>query len=302
VLRQALAFGLLAALLVLMFRLTSANLHARGVHTGFSFLGMPAITPILNSPIAFQTGVDTFGLAFVAGALNTLKLTAATIVLATVLGLVVGVGSLARNPLARSLSQAYVELMRNVPVLLHVAFWYGLMLELPAASDAAGDGWLLMSNRGIFLFPTVDGLDVHGWVSMQPEFAALLVGISFYTAAFIAEIVRASVGSLPSGQIEAAQALGLTRGAVLRRVLGPQALRVGLPSLASEYIGIFKNSTLATAIGYQDFMAVGETMLTDTGQAVEVMAVVMIFYAGVSLLVSAGMHWFEQRHRRWGVA
>ena len=195
VLRQAAAFALLAALLVLMFRITGANLHARGVHTGFDFLGKPAITPVFNSPLEFQLGVDTFATAFLAGALNTLKLTAASIVLATVLGLLVGLGALARNPLARSLARAYVELMRNVPVLLHVAFWYGLLLELPAASESSA-AFFLASNRGIFLLPTVDGLDVHGVVSMSPEFAALLVGISLYTAAFIAEIVRASLGAL----------------------------------------------------------------------------------------------------------
>lgn len=301
VLRQAAAFAVLVGLLVLMFRVTGANLHARGVHTGFDFLGKPAITPVFNSPLEFEPGVDTFATAFVAGALNTLKLTASSIVLASSLGLLVGLGALAHNPLARSLARAYVELMRNIPVLLHIAFWYGLLLELPPASDSAGS-LLLASNRGIFLLPTVDGLDVHGVVSMSPEFAALLVGISLYTAAFIAEIVRAAVGALPRGQWEAASALGLSRAATLRRVLGPQALRVGLPPLASEYIGIFKNSTLAVAIGYQDFMAVSETMLTDTGQAVEIMAIVMLFYACVSLLVSAAMHAFEQRQRRWGLA
>jgi general L-amino acid transport system permease protein len=298
-LRQALAFGLLAAALILMFRLTSASLHERGVHTGFGFLGQPAITPVFNSPLSFEPGVDTFGKAFVAGALNSLKITVAAIVGATLVGLLVGVGTLARNPVARALSTGYVELMRNVPVLLIVMFWYGLMLELPAGSEASGTEWLLASNRGIFLFPTIDGLDVQALVSIQPEFAALLVGISLYTAAFIAEIVRAAVGSLPNGQLEAASALGLSSGATLRHVLGPQALRVGLPSLASEYIGVFKNSTLAVAIGYQDFMAVGDTMLTDTGQAVEIMAITVAFYALVSLSVSALMHMYEHRHNRW---
>ncbi len=301
VVQQAAAFAVLAGLLVLMFRVTGANLHARGVHTGFDFLGKPAITPVFNSPLEFLPGVDTFATAFLAGALNTLKLTAASIVLATLLGLLVGLGALAHNPLARSLARAYVELMRNIPVLLHIAFWYGLLLELPPASDSAGT-LLLATNRGIFLLPTVDGLDVRGAVSMSPEFAALLVGISLYTAAFIAEIVRASVGALPHGQWEAASALGLSRAATLRRVLGPQALRVGLPPLTSEYLGVFKNSTLAVAIGYQDFMAISTTMFTDTGQAVEVMAIVMAFYATVSLLVSAAMHAFEQRQRRWGLA
>lgn len=300
--RQALAFAVLAGLLVLMFRVTSDNLHARGVHTGFDFLSKPAVTPIFNSPLEFRPGVDTFARAFEAGALNTLKLTAAAIVLATVLGLIVGLAALAHNPLARRLAMAYVEVMRNVPVLLHVVFWYGLFLELPAASQAAGNALLLASNRGIFVLPTVDGLDVRGVVSMSPEFAALLVGISLYTAAFIAEIVRAAIGAVPRGQWEAGSALGLSHATMLRRVAAPQALRVGIPPLASEYIGIFKNSTLAVAVGYQDFMAVGETMLTDTGQAVEVMAIVMLFYASVSLLVSAAMHLFEQRQRGWGLA
>ena len=300
--RQALAFALLAGLIVVLFRVTSANLHERGVHTGFDFLSRPAVTPIFNSPLDFRPGVDTFARAFEAGALNSLKLTAAAIVLATVLGLVVGLGSLARNPLARGLARGYVELMRNVPVLLHVVFWYGLLLELPPASDAVGNTLVFASNRGLFLLPTVDGLDVQGVVSMSPEFAALLAGISLYTAAFVAEIVRAAVGAVARGQLEAATALGLSRGTVLRRVVGPQAMRVGLPPLTSEYLGIFKNSTLAVVVGYQDFMAVGETMLTDTGQAMEVMAIVMLFYAVVSLLVSAAMHAFERRHRGWRLA
>ncbi|HVZ43905.1 MAG TPA: ABC transporter permease subunit [Ramlibacter sp.] len=299
--RQALAFAVLAGVVVVMFRVTSANLHSRGVHTGFDFLGQPATTPIFNSPLDFRPGVDTFARAFEAGALNTLKLTAACIVSATVTGLLVGVGALARNPLARRLASAYVELMRNVPVLLHVVFWYGLLIELPPPSEGA-NAFLVASNRGLFLLPTVDGLDVRSVLSVSPEFAALLIGISLYTAAFIAEIVRAAALAVPAGQLEAAEALGLSRAATLGRVIAPQALRIGIPPLASEYIGIFKNSTLAVAVAYQDFMAVGETMLTDTGQAVEIMAIVMLFYAGVSLAVSAAMHAFEQRQRAWSLA
>jgi general L-amino acid transport system permease protein len=146
----------------------------------------------------------------------------------------------------------------------------------------------------------VDGLEVQGGVSMSPEFCALLIGISLYAAAFIAEIVRAAVSSVERGQWEATSALGLSRTTTLRSVVLPQALRVGLPPLSSEYMGIFKNSTLAVAVGYQDFMAISNTMLTDTGQAVEVMAIVMLFYAVVSLLVSSAMHAFEHRNMRWG--
>lgn len=315
VLRQALAFALLGGALFLMFRVTSANLHARGIHSGFDFLRKPATTPVLDSPLSFEAGVDTFARAFAAGALNSLKITAAAIGAATVIGVLVGLGRLGVNPLARALCRAYVELMRNVPVLLHVFFWYGLVLELPAASDAAGS-WLLATNRGVYLgwfthdaaagwslqLPHVDGLEVVGGIAMTPEFFALFLGISLYTAAFVAEIVRAAVGAVPRGQWEASAALGLPRTTLLRRVIGPQAFRVGVPSLTSEYLGIFKNSTLAVAIGYQDFMAVSNTMLTDTGQSVEVMAIVMLFYALVSLAVSGAMHVFERRNQRWGLA
>lgn len=298
--RQALAFALLAGLLVLMFQQTSANLKARGVHTGFAFLAQPATTPVAHSPLDFEPGVSTVARALAAGALNTLKLTAATVVLATLIGLVVGLGSIGRHPLAQRLSRAYVELMRNVPVLLHVVFWYGLVLELPPdPPDAIGQQLWSLSNRGLFIAPTADGLDIQGWVSMSPEFFALLAGLSLYTAAFIAEIVRAAAGSVGSGQWDAAHALGLPRRVILQRVVAPQALRVALPPLASEYMGLFKNSTLAVAVGYQDFMAVGDTLLTDTGQAVEIMALTMAFYALVSLLLSAVMHRFERHHHGW---
>jgi general L-amino acid transport system permease protein len=313
--RQALAFAVLGGLLFVMFQVTRANLQARGIQSGFDFLWKPATTPVFDSPLSFEPGVDSFARAFAAGALNSLKVTAAAIAAATVIGVVVGLGRLARNPLARALCGGYVEVMRNVPVLLHIFFWYGIVLELPPVSAAdATESLLLATNRGIWMawpgideagrwvmtWPRVDGLDVAGGIYMTPEFLALFLGISLYTAAFIAEIVRASVGAVERGQWEASAALGIPRATVLRSVVFPQAFRVGVPSLTSEYLGIFKNSTLAVAIGYQDFMAVSNTMLTDTGQAVEVMAIVMLFYAVVSLVVSAVMHAFEHRNMRWG--
>ena len=363
--RQALAFAVLGGLLFLMFHLTSANLQSRGIHSGFDFLSRPSPTPISNSPIGFEAGVDSYARAFAAGALNSVKLSLAAIVAATVIGVAVGLGRLFPNALARALCAGYVEGMRNVPVLLHVVFWYGLILHLPATSEASPlASALLASNRGIYLawfaadttwwwslglaigcfavqrlvrgrqandtdsagsrwrwmwlilaiaapwalklrlpafeFPTVDGLEVQGGIFMTPEFCALFIGISLYTAAFVAEIVRASVTSVERGQWEATSALGLSARTTLGRVVLPQALRVGLPPLSSEYMGIFKNSTLAVAVGFQDFMAVGNSMLTDTGQAVEVMAIVMLFYAVVSLLVSSAMHGFEHRNMRWG--
>jgi general L-amino acid transport system permease protein len=363
--RQAMAFAVLGGVLFLMFHVTSSNLQSRGIHSGFDFLWKTSPTPITDSPLHFEAGVDTYARAFVAGALNSIKLTLAAIVAASVIGVVVGLARLSPNGLARGVGAAYVEVMRNVPVLLHVVLWYSLMLQLPAASDITPwGGVLLLSNRAVHLawfgadsawwgslglaaacllawrllrsrradklssvlwrwrglllavavaapwviahrlppleLPIVDGLEVQGGVSMSPEFCALLIGISLYAAAFIAEIVRAAVSSVERGQWEATSALGLSRTTTLRSVVLPQALRVGLPPLSSEYMGIFKNSTLAVAVGYQDFMAISNTMLTDTGQAVEVMAIVMLFYAVVSLLVSSAMHAFEHRNMRWG--
>jgi general L-amino acid transport system permease protein len=298
-----------------MFQVTSANLQARGIHSGFAFLWEPSRTPVSEAPIQVEAGVDSYAKAFAAGALNSLKITVAGIVAATVLGVLVGLGRMSRNALASALCRGYVEVMRNVPLLLHIFLWYGLILELPAAADAPSLGGLaLATNRGIhlawfgaapdggwgFVLPKVEGFEVTGGIFMSPEFFALFIGIALYTAAFIAEIVRAAVGSLPRGQWEASAALGLSRVTVLRRVVLPQALRVALPPLTSEYLGIFKNSTLAVAIGYQDFMAISNTMLTDTGQSVEVMAIVMGFYAVVSLAVSAAMHAYEHRNKGWG--
>ena len=312
--RQALAFAVVGGLLFLMFHVTSANLQRRGIHSGFAFLSEPSRTPVSDAPITVEAGVDSYGTAFIAGALNSLKLTLAVTLAATAVGLLIGLGRLSPNALARTLCASYVEAMRNVPVLLHVFLWYGLILALPTVSQASSPGDLpwpptaastwpgsasTRSGSWSLIRPVVDGFEVKGGVFMSPEFVALFIGISLYSAAFIAEIVRASVGSLPRGQWEATAALGLSRGTTLRRVVLPQALRVALPPLTSEYLGIFKNSTLAVAIGYQDFMAISTTMLTDTGQAVEVMAVVMAFYATVSLLVSAAMHIYGQRDMRW---
>jgi general L-amino acid transport system permease protein len=207
-------------------------------------------------------------------------------------------------------------MMRNVPVILHVFLWYGLALQLPPASEASSWGGLVLAtNRGIYLAwpgidaqgawsllrPVVDGFEVHAGLFVSPEFFALFVGISLYAGAFVAEIVRAAIGSLARGQWEATAALGLTRGTALRKVVFPQAVRVAIPPLTSEYMGIFKNSTLAVAVGYQDFMAISNTMMTDTGQAVEVMAIVMAFYAIVSLAVSAALHAYAHRGLRWGM-
>ena len=300
---QAVAFAVAGALILLAFRTTSANLSARGVASGFHFLEQVARVPVSNASIPFESGVDSYGRALLVGIVNTLKISAAAIVLATVLGILVGAGKLALNPLVRAVCALYVDVMRNVPVLLHIFLWYMVLLALPGPADALQLGdWLLLSNRGLFLpgwlledghlvfaMPHVDGLEIVAGTSMSPEYAALLVGITTYAAAFVAEIVRGAILAIPKGQWEAGYAVGLRRGAIFRKIAFPQAVRTALPPLTSEYLGIVKNSSLAVAIGYQDLVAVGNSMLFETGQAIEVMAIIVAFYIAVSLVVSLAM-------------
>src|SRR5262245_18688232 len=166
-LRQAFAFALLGGALLLMFHMTSANLQSRGIHSGFDFLWKPSPTPVSDSPLHFEAGVDSYARAFVAGALNSLKLTLVAIVAASVIGVIVGLGRLSANALARGVCTGYVEVMRNVPVLLHVVFWYSLILQLPAASDTTPwGGAILASNRGIYLpWFAIDG--ASGWPTFE---------------------------------------------------------------------------------------------------------------------------------------
>jgi general L-amino acid transport system permease protein len=291
------------AVILLAFRATSANLGARGVASGFQFLQQVARVPVSNASIPFESGVDSYGRALLVGVANTIKISAVAIALATVLGIIVGAGRLSLNPLIRRLCGAYVDLMRNVPVVLHILVWYTVLLALPGPADAMHVGdWLVLSNRGLFLPgwvleagrlvfapPHVDGLEIVAGTSMSPEYAALLTGITTYAAAFVAEIVRGAILAVPKGQWEGGYAIGLRRGVIFRRIVFPQAARSALPPLTSEYLGIVKNSSLAVAIGYQDLVGVGNSVLFETGQAVEVMAIIVFFYIAVSLLVSLVM-------------
>lgn len=353
---QALAFGLMAAAVFLLLRTTSANLHARGIASGFAFLDAVARVPVANASLSFESGVDTYGRALVIGAVNTLKVALAASMLATLVGVFVGSGRLSANPMVRAVCTGYVELMRNVPVLLHIFIWYQMLLALPGPQEAGDHAWLILSNRGLFLpsiepeglvagslaigvivallqrplklrasgsrwtrrlapalwllvlvpwlaahrspalaVPAADGLEVVGGIAMTPEYAALMIGIGTYTAAFIAEIVRGAILSVPPGQWEAARAVGLSEGRAFRRVVLPQALRVGIPPATSEYLGVLKNSSLAIAIGYQDVVAMGNSILFETGQAIEVVGLVMLFYVVASLIVSGLMGVFNRR-------
>ena len=322
---------------------------------------------ISQTLISYSASTSSFGRAFWVGLLNTLLVAAIGIVLATVLGFVVGIARLSRNWLVARLAGGYVELIRNVPLLLQLLFWYNAVLKsLPALrGSVALPGGGILNNRGLFLprpefgphfgavldrvgcchrrrdrccaswarrrrertgkpiplfgrrsasssdcrsppwrwpafrsasaFPDLGRFNVSGGVEILPEFAALVLALSVYTAAFIAEVVRAGVLAVPHGQTEAAQALGLRSGTTLRLVVVPQAMRVIIPPLTSQYLNLIKNSSLAVAIGYPDLVQVfAGSVLNITGQAVEVIAITMAVYLAISLVTSLLMNLYAR--------
>jgi general L-amino acid transport system permease protein len=157
---------------------------------------------------------------------------------------------------------------------------------------------VFLSNRGIFIptfssVPELQGFNFTGGAALSPEFAALLIGLTTYTAAFIAEIVRAGILAVDRGQGEAAHALGLSRGQTTRLVILPQALRVIVPPMTSQYLNLTKNSSLAVAIGYPDLVSIANTTMNQTGQAIEGIATIMAVYLTISLSISAFMNWYN---------
>jgi general L-amino acid transport system permease protein len=344
---------------------TLENLRNRGVTTGFAFLWHVTNLPIADTWLDYKAGVSTYGRAILVGFLNTLTVSFVVILLSTVLGAFVGTARLSPNWLLSRACGAYVEALRNVPVLLQLLFWYQLLLQLPGPRGAPEviDG-VFISNRGIrfpvlradpahpwvFLAfiagataamllarskvlervrsalgrslwpvaallvlappalvawvskaslvlekPALAGFDFRGGSSLSPELCALVIGLTIYSSAFVAEIVRAGITGVPIGQWEAAGALGLRKTVTLSRVVLPQALRIIVPPLGSEYLGIVKNSSLAVAVGYPDLVAVITTMQSDTGQAVEGVLIIMVAYLAISLAVSSLMNWYNQR-------
>jgi general L-amino acid transport system permease protein len=211
---------------------------------------------------------------------------------ATVLGTLIGTASFSSNGLLRGLARVYVEVIRNIPLLLQLIFWYFVVfLALPNGTDAIQLPGVVMAKSGLFL---VDPQLVNGvWqapLRFTVEFGALLTGLVAYSAAFIAEVVRGGIASVPKGQWEAASSLGFAPLLTLRRIVLPQALRVILPGLNSQYISLAKNSSLAVACGFTDLYSVSETTLNQTGRAVEVMLILLGSYLVIDLVISALMN------------
>ena len=342
------------------------NLQRQNIASGFDFLGRTSGFDISQSLIPYSN-TSTYGRAFWVGLLNTLLVAAIGIFFATVIGFIMGIARLSSNWLIAKLAALYVEVVRNLPLLLQLLFWYFAVLKsLPAPRQSValvGGGFLnvrglylpspvpepgfgavlvafgigILASIGVYVwarrrqmrtgqqfpvfwssvglivglpflvhvvlgsplhweYPVLRGFNFQGGMVLQPEFLALLLGLSFYTASFIAEIVRAGILGVPKGQKEAAKALGLTDRQMLRLVVIPQAARIIIPPLTSQYLNLTKNSSLAVAIGYPDFVSVFTgTVLNQTGQAVEIILMTMGVYLTISLLTSAFMNWFNSR-------
>jgi general L-amino acid transport system permease protein len=282
---------------------------ARGIQSGFDFLGEPAGFDIGEHLIPYES-VDSYRRAFLVGLLNTLRVALVGIVLVTIIGTAVGIGRFSRNALVRGLCLAWVELFRNVPLLVQLLLWYVLMLEgLPEAGEPlALPGGFFLSKAGLALpwfqhagdgwhwsRPVLEGFAFEGGLSLTPEYLAVLLGLVFYTSAFVAEVVRGGIAAVPRGQVEAAHSIGLSGAQTIRLVILPQALRTIVPPLSNQYLNLTKNSSLAVAVGYPDVVSIAGTALNQTGRAVECIAIVMAIYLATSLTTSALMNAWNRR-------
>ena len=270
---------LMAGLGVLINNLT-VNLIRTGIDLGFDWLKQPAGFALAETALPYAPS-DSYLWALLVGWLNSLKVILAGLVLATVLGITAGAARISSNRLLRSLAASYVAVIRQVPLLLQLLFWYFVaFLGLP---DTGLGGLIKLSNQGIHLL----GLN------LSVEFCAILTGLTVFTGASIAEIVRGGINAVPRGQWEAFRSLGLGEGMGLRRIVLPQALPAILPALTSQYLNLAKNSTLAIAVGYSDLYAVSDTTITQTGNAIEGFLLLVLSFLLLNLLISGTMTAFN---------
>jgi len=361
---QVLILGLVGLAVWYLASNTLHNLAARNISTGFAFLHEEAGFAIGESMVAYSPA-DTYGHAVIVGLLNTLKVSVIGVIAATLFGTLLGISRLSKNWLISRLAGLYIEVMRNIPLLLQLFFWYALITEvMPGPRQALMPlPNVFLSNRGLklpwlkgdamdWIFgglalaivlivllahwarrhqdatgrifplgraalallilmpvlawlisggslevdrPELKGFNFQGGLNLSPEFAALLIGLVIYTSAFVGEVVRSGIQAVGQGQWEAASSLGLPRGRMLRLVILPQAMRVIIPPMTSQYLNLTKNSSLAVAIGYPDIVAVTNTILNQTGQAIEGIMIIMGAYLVVSLSISVFMNWYNKR-------
>jgi general L-amino acid transport system permease protein len=267
------------------------NLTAAGLLLSWGWLDNPAGFDIAETLIPFQADLP-YWRGLLAGLVNTLRVVVVGLVGATLLGTLVGVAAFSSNGLLRRLARVYVEVIRNIPLLLQLVFWYFVVfLALPGGAEAIQLPGLVLAKSGLYLWrPELVNGQWQAPLRLTVEFGALLTGLVVYTAAFIAEVVRGGVAAVPRGQWEAARSLGFHPVQTLQRIVLPQALRVIVPGLNSQYISLAKNSSLAGACGYTDLYSVAETTLNQTGRAVEVVVILLGSYLLINLVISALMN------------
>ena len=257
----------------------AVNLIRTGLGLSFEWLSRPAGFALAEHPLPYRSS-DPYAWALLVGWLNSLKVILAGLVTATVLGVLAGAARRSINPLLRQLAALYVGLIRQVPLLLQLLFWYFVaLLGLPRTNPSPLGSLLTLTNQGIAV------LGVH----LSVEFTAVLLGLSVFTGAAIAEVVRGGLDSVPRGQWEAFRSLGLSEAMGLRRVVLPQALPAILPGLTSQYLNLAKNSTLAIAVGYADLYAVSDTTITQTGRAIEGFLLLLLSFLLLNLIINAAM-------------
>lgn len=283
---QLIAIFLTVIVVTILWSNLHRNLQQLGIQFGFGFLQQQASFDIGETPISYKP-TDTYTRALWVGLINSLRVAIVGIFFATIVGISAGIARLSDNWLVRNITLVYVEIFRNTPLLLQLLFWYfAVFLSFPKVDNK-------ISLWGL-VYLSQNGLELPG-LTFSPEFSALLLGLIFYTGAFIAEIVRGGIQSVPKGQWEAARSLGLKPGLVMRLVILPQALRVIIPPLTSQYLNLTKNSSLAIAIGYPDIYFVASTTFNQTGRAVEVMLLIMLTYLTLSLTISLVMNLLNRR-------
>ena len=346
---------------------TQANLKKLNQNFGFDFLTQASGFDLSTALIEYSSN-SNYGRAIIVGLLNTLLVAILGIILSTILGFIIGVMRLSKNKVVAGAATLYVEVVRNVPLLLQIFIWYALVLKPLPGPKAAINFFdaVFISNRGIIMphpnfssgawmggftlfagligtwlfrswarrrqdqtgqimpiwlisipvivaspfiglllagwplqfdYPALTGFNFTGGMTIVPEMIALLMALSIYTASYIAETVRAGILAVSHGQTEASSALGLSRGNALRLVVIPQAMRVIIPPLASQYLNLTKNSSLAIAIGFPDLMYAGGTVNNQSGKAIEVVFILMVTYLALSLLTALFMNWFNSRMR-----
>ena len=361
---QLLVLFCVAIFLAVITSNTIANLQRAGLTSGFGFLGDQAFFDI-NQRLIDYTSQSSFGRALIVGLLNTVLVSSLGILTATLIGFIAGVLRLSNNWLISRLITSYVEVTRNVPLLLQIIFWWAILTSLPKVRESISIfGVSFINNRGLrapspnfedpfiwvcfaivvcllltlalyvwsgrrqkltgetfpiplaglFLLvitplvvfyslgqpinwdiPTRTRFNFRGGFNITPELLALWIALATYTGAFISEIVRAGILSVSTGQSEAALSLGLRKNQTMRLIIIPQALRVIIPPLTSQYLNLTKNSSLAIAIGYQDLVSIGGTILNQSGHALEVVGIWMFVYLSLSLATSAFMNWYNKR-------